>query len=128
VVEMTPNIPNGYLFDATLHYTQSSVNGNYSVGILEYINDYYVVSTLICDVLENLLLWPILISPILSRIVSNGSRKRLISTTNAVWVVPIQPLFDIIPRDCTHWIDNVIITFPNEFTEAVTWRNRNANA
>lgn len=43
VAEMTPNINNGYLFDATINWSQSSVNGNYSVGVLEYINDYYVV-------------------------------------------------------------------------------------
>lgn len=44
VVEMTPNIGSGYLFNTTIDYSTSSVDGNYTVGILEYINDYYVVS------------------------------------------------------------------------------------
>ena len=45
LVEMTPNVNNGYTFNATVTYSQSTLNRPVYLGVLEKINDYYVVST-----------------------------------------------------------------------------------
>lgn len=46
LVEMTPNVNNGYTFNATITYTQNTLNRNIYLGVLEKINDYYVPSSL----------------------------------------------------------------------------------
>ncbi|PVG04929.1 hypothetical protein CPB86DRAFT_778237 [Serendipita vermifera] len=40
--ELEPNINNGYLFNTTVYYTNSKLEGAYYFGVLEEIDDYYV--------------------------------------------------------------------------------------